>query len=505
VQLKRHMTGAFCAAALLAGTASAQDPAGAAAATITSADVLQRLGIIAHDSMKGRDTPSPGLEKTAGYIAGEFRSFGLRPAGDSGTFIQRYPYNARRIDPAAPMIQVTRGSALSLHFARDFFVLPAEVDSVVGTPLFVGVAAPGMTMPPNARGRILVATVPDTIGAAWQGRLGAFFPLAMQSGAAGVILLLDPLVTSDALALIAGPVSEQVAPFPVFGVRSDAFAPVLRGAGIDPGSLFAATPRPAGDLSGIELRLSTPVSSAASQVPNVVGIIEGSDPVLKNEYIVFSAHMDHVGVSAPDAKGDSINNGADDDGSGTTAVVEIAQAFAAMPVKPKRSIIFLTVSGEEKGLLGSDYFTKHLPVPAAQIVADINIDMIGRNHPDSVTAIGLDYTSLGPTAKDVGAAHRELHLVIAPDRQPEEHLFERSDHFNFARKQIPAIFFTTGLHADYHRPSDEVSKIDTEKLARVAKLAFHLGNMVANAPARPTWTKAGLDVVNAANANGGGR
>ena len=487
-------------AVAIATTFGAQtlDAQATGAATITPGDVRARIGIIAHDSMRGRDTPSPGLEMTAAYIAAQFKSFGLRPAGDSGTFIQRYPYNARRIDVNAKMLQVTKGGALDLKFARDYFALPSEQDSVVGVPIFVGVAAAGMTAPPDARGRILVAAVPDTIGPAWNARLTAFLPLAMTAGASAVVLVLDPKVTPDAVAQIAGPISEQVAPFPIFGVRADAIAPIFTAAGINPTTVWSTAPK--GELAGIALRLATPVSESAATVPNVVGVLEGSDPVLRNEYVVFSAHMDHVGVGAPDATGDSIFNGADDDGSGTTAVIEVAQAFASLPTKPKRSVMFLLVSGEEKGLLGSEYFTKHLSIPAAQVVADINIDMIGRNHPDSVTAIGLDFSSLGPLATSVSAANKDLHLVIAPDMQPEEHLFERSDHFNFAVLNIPAIFFTTGLHADYHKQSDEVDKIDADKLARVAKLAFLLGNAVANDAAKPVWTAKGLEVIKAAAA-----
>ena len=149
---------ALTAVLLSAANAHAQDPVAAAAGTITTADVLQRLGVIAHDSMRGRNTPSPGLEMTAAYIAAQFRSFGLRPGGDSTSFIQRYPYNSRSMDTSTPMIEVTSGATTpALAFARDFFVIPSAIDTVVGTPWFVGTAAPGMTLPPNLRGRIVIA------------------------------------------------------------------------------------------------------------------------------------------------------------------------------------------------------------------------------------------------------------------------------------------------------------------------------------------------------------
>ncbi|MEJ2216862.1 MAG: M28 family peptidase, partial [Gemmatimonadota bacterium] len=136
-------------------------------------------------------------------------------------------------------------------------------------------------------------------------------------------------------------------------------------------------------------------------------------------------------------------------------------------------------------------FADHPPVPDSVIVADINMDMIGRNAPDSVVAIGQEYSSLGPLTHQVADAHPELGLTVAPDLWPEERFFFRSDHFNFARKHIPAIFFTTGLHDDYHRPSDEASKIDNDKLARIARLVFYLGNTIGTDAQAPAWTEDG--------------
>jgi Zn-dependent M28 family amino/carboxypeptidase len=228
--------------------------------------------------------------------------------------------------------------------------------------------------------------------------------------------------------------------------------------------------------------------------PNVVAVLRGSDPVLRNEYVVLSAHMDHVGVGEP-VNGDSIYNGADDDASGTAALVEIAEAMASLPVRPRRSVIFLHVSGEEKGLLGSRWYSDHPTVPLQQIVANVNIDMISRNSPDTVVVIGKDYSTLGAVVNRVGARHPELRLTAADDIWPEERFFFRSDHFNFARKEIPAIFFFTGVHEDYHRPSDTVEKIDSDKAMRVTRLIFHTVMEIANADGRPAWDPRGLDEV----------
>jgi Zn-dependent M28 family amino/carboxypeptidase len=237
--------------------------------------------------------------------------------------------------------------------------------------------------------------------------------------------------------------------------------------------------------------IRTGAQSATDRVPNIVAILPGSDSVLKHEYIVYSAHIDHVGVGAADAEGDSIFNGADDDASGTAAVLELAQAFAARPNAPRRSLVFLLVSGEEKGLLGSRWFVDNPPVPLAQIVGNINLDMIGRNHPDTIYGIGVEYTTLGADAQAIARQQPDIGITVAPDPVPEEQLFFRSDHFSFAAKDIPALFFTTGLHEDYHRPSDEPETIDAAKLARVTLLLERLGEQAANAAERPAWTEAG--------------
>lgn len=244
-------------------------------------------------------------------------------------------------------------------------------------------------------------------------------------------------------------------------------------------------------LQRYELR----VSSGTATAPNVIGILRGRDPDLRDTYVVFSAHMDHVGVGPPDATGDSIYNGADDDASGVSAVMEIAQSFTLLPEAPRRSVIFLTVSGEELGLFGSEAFVRDGPVPADRIVANINIDMIGRNAPDTLVAIGLNYSDMGSRLQDLARAHPEHGLVVVDDLWPAERFFFRSDHYNFARAGVPALFLFAGVHEDYHRPSDHADRIDNDKAARIAKLAFRLGVAIANDPVAPEWTRAGRAAV----------
>jgi hypothetical protein len=248
---------------------------------------------------------------------------------------------------------------------------------------------------------------------------------------------------------------------------------------------------PMADWTGeINLRDTT---LSQSYGPNTVGILEGSDPALRNEYLVFSAHMDHVGTVGQPGAGcrprgaDSICNGADDDGSGTVGVVELAEAFSRPGARPRRSVIFLTVSGEEHGLWGSAYFANNPPVPVSQIVADLNADMIGRNWKDTIVAIGREHSDLGSTLGRVNAAHPELRMTAIDDRWPDERFYFRSDHYNFAVKGVPILFFFNGTHEDYHQATDSPDKIDAEKESRILKLLFYLGQDVANGTSRPKW------------------
>jgi Zn-dependent M28 family amino/carboxypeptidase len=206
--------------------------------------------------------------------------------------------------------------------------------------------------------------------------------------------------------------------------------------------------------------------------------------------------MDHVGsrcrgVSAADA----ICNGADDDASGTAGVVELAEALALPGARPKRSVIFLTVSAEERGLWGSRAFAQNPPVDIESIVANFNMDMIGRNWPDTIVAIGKSHSDLGRTVDDVAAAHPELGLKVVDDLWPAENLYGRSDHFSFARRGVPVLFFTSGLHADYHAVTDSPEKIDAEKEARILRLVFHLTQEIGNRAERPKWKKESYDAV----------
>ena len=258
----------------------------------------------------------------------------------------------------------------------------------------------------------------------------------------------------------------------------------LAGGG-DGGTFVQRYPVPGGHLAGFSPDRA-PDAAGASQgtAPNVVAILRGTDPVLRDEYIVFSAHLDHIGVHA-NGTADSIWNGADDDASGVAGVLALAEAFTRAPTR--RSLIFLLVSGEEKGLWGSDYFVSHPPVPVGQLVADLNLDMIGRNWRDTIVAIGREHSDLGATLGRVSGAHPELRMQAIDDLWPQENFYFRSDHYNFARRGVPVLFFFNGVHADYHQTSDSPDKVDAEKEARIVRLVYFVGRAVGEAPERPRW------------------
>jgi hypothetical protein len=473
-----------------------------AADVITAEHALAHVAYLASDELRGRDTPSPGLEAAADYIVARFREWGVRPGAGNGEYVQRWPYREVRFDRAA-LTTVLRSPAgsVSPHFGSEYFLAAGPASEIGAELYFGGVAATSpRPLPAEARGSAVAFYLPGELDADWQNPVVAALQSAAQAGAAALVFVLDPRIDASEVGQLAGALEAQSGglPLTIVGLRYDVAQRFFGPGGIDLEAVRETQPATTVTLSRVRDASFTTRSAferAESMVPNVIGMIEGSDPELRNTYIAFSAHFDHVGVGVPDATGDSIYNGADDNASGTSAVLELARAFAAGGERPRRSILFVLVSGEEKGLLGSAYFVENPTVPIDAIVANINLDMVGRNAPDSVIGIGLDYSSLGPLAVRTAQQHPEVGLSIMPDPMPQERLFFRSDHFNFARMEIPALFFTTGLHEDYHRPSDTVDRIDADKIARIARLSYHIAMAIGNDPQRPTWTEQGLREV----------
>ena len=500
------------AAGLLAGARPAVAQAGAdtsqvarAADSITPDDIRSGIAVIADDSMLGRATPSPQLEATAAWVASRFAEAGLRPGGDSGTWYQRYAIRRLRVDSTSFVMVLGRGAHGHWRLGREAAAIFGEPPAAPLTaPIVLIVGIPADTAHPFGgvpMAGTIVVQVLDT------SRIGNdLVPLVTRGVAEGVKAWIfvsnrsraefTP-VAASALApqyTVGGPATSPL-PIALYEVRDSSAAEVLRAAGENLAADFAPGTTAVRALPGFTAAVDvrrTVVSQASA--PNTIGVLEGSDPQLEDEYVFFTGHMDHIGTASGDegcraARGDTICNGADDDASGAVAVVELARAFARLDPHPRRSLVFMTVSGEERGLWGSGWYAEHPEVPLAATVADLNTDMIGRNPADGVMAIGKEHSSLGPLVDSVAAAHPELRLRVVGDTMPRENLFFRSDHFNFARKGVPILLFTTGLHADYHRPSDSVERIDADQEARIVRLDFYLGLAIADAPARPAWNR----------------
>jgi hypothetical protein len=487
---------------LLPGALVAQNAGVArAAASITEEDFYNRVGVIAHDSMMGRDTPSPGLDKTARWIAEEFRRFGLKPGGEDGSYIQEYLIQQVVPDLENSVIRVSGGGP-DLSFGPDVipgFGIPEEGEIRGGVSILAGGSLPPNVTEELIRGRHVIVVPPEAGGGEGQ-RAQMQLLIALVGAEPASILVVsrqDDAAWNRAVALqtqraqARAPWQTEDRGFPaILTLRQSSLARLLgaRSIAMPPAPAEPGGPGTFAPVADLEFTLAARTRVIDElRAPNTVGILEGSDPRLKGEYVVFSGHMDHLGVGRPNAEGDSVYNGADDDASGTVAVVELAEAFSMLDPAPKRSMIFLAVSGEEKGLWGSEYFTTFPSVPVESLVADLNADMIARNWPDSIVVIGKEHSDLGKTLERVAAAHPELNMVPMDDIWPDENFYGRSDHFNFARRGVPILFFFNGPHDDYHQVSDELENIDAEKAARITRLMFYLGLEVANAPERPKW------------------
>jgi hypothetical protein len=287
---------------------------------------------------------------------------------------------------------------------------------------------------------------------------------------------------------------------PVLVMRDGALAPILARHGVDVEVIRASGQPYAQTVANFSLKATLAAEIVeTTDAPNVVGIFRGADPRLAEEYVVFVAHMDHIGVadsgSGCQARGDdTICNGADDNASGTAVIMTIAEALAADGRRSRRSMAFVLVSGEENGLMGSDHFARGPPAPIGaidRVVAALNVDNAARNPPGALFAIGRQDSDLGVALDRVMEAHPELGFATLLDLQPgQEAFYYRSDHYSFARRGVPALFFSTGIHADYHQVSDEVDRVDADKAARIGRLLLHLGRDIADADSRPHWERA---------------
>ena len=490
----------FLLAATVALPLSAQDAAAArqAAATITPALIRQHVYVLADDSMRGRKTPSPELEMATQYAASQLRRASLRPGGDGHSFFQRWPVDQVQVLADSAALWTTGTQPVRWTFGADYAPHPyndfADWTTQGSAVLLVGALGGRVSFDTvSLRGRVLVVPLTAAGFGSNYGRIVNWQPAA-------VLRVVD--VPDSTIAQLASeatrpktrmPGASAAVP-PMLVVTDRAAQPLIARGGVDLAELRRAPTDtvlraiPLGDAV-VHVRLRTrPV--AHPNPTNVIAILDGADSALRSEYIVYTAHMDHIGVGNP-VGGDSIYNGADDNASGTAAVLAVAQAFAHLPSLPRRSVLFVLVTGEERlGGGGSVFFLNHPPVPVPAVVADLNADMVGRNWTDSVVVFGRRDSDLGGTVDRVSAAFPELGLaVIDSSTRPGDgaDLYGFSDHGAFIQRGVPFLYFYSGMHADYHGPGDSPDKIDAEKLARISRLMFYVGRAVANADARPRW------------------
>jgi hypothetical protein len=508
-----------------AGFAAAQQPQSSLLAD--QAAIHAHVTYLASDELKGREAGTPEYDKAAAYVAEQMGKAGLKPAGDAGSWFQKVPLLVSKAS-AEPTMTL---NGVPLAFGTDFTLRGSSVRATVkvtGPVVFVGYgvvdAATGRDdyKGLNVRGKVVAIFYSGPKGlnseiAAHLGNRADRLRLAAAHGAVGVIYLwtdqLDRILGSfgraakdwDARGVTwSNPDGTPNGPgAPLLGVVSFAGAEKLfAGAVVNWASVRAddnaGRPPKTGPLATtVTVEARYDLAQLASE--NVVGRLQGRDAALADQVVVLSAHLDHIGITRP-VNGDAINNGAMDNAVGVASLLEAARLFQKSGEAPRRSVLFLVVTAEEKGLIGSDFFATHPTMPKADIVADVNLDMpILTYRFVDLVALGAERSEIGPVVAAVAKAEG---LALTPDPDPEQADFVRSDHYSFVRQGIPAVFLETGpggpgkaatedfLAHHYHQPSDDMSSpFDWSAGREFVKVNYLIAKKLADAPDRPRWVK----------------
>ncbi len=508
--------------------------------------IKAHLTFLADDLMEGREAGSRGYDIAARYVAAQLSLVGVAPLGDLSptakssprSFFQAVPLRSTKLDQTSPIFEIRGKSGVqTLKYLDDFTLSSSfseDVTELTAPLVYVGygIVAPRFGIDDYAgldvKGKIVVqlAGSPPSLGS----EEGAHYAggdhkrqMSSSRGAVGTISLQTPLAEKSFAFALARRYAHWVAmtwldangnpgrEFPSLrqrvGLSLAASQQLLDHAGVKLEDLVQAADakKPPSRLNfAANVHLAGKTIRANLSSSNVVGVIEGSDPVLKNEYVVFTAHLDGLGMVA-DKPGDNIFNGAMDNAAGVAVLLESARLLAAQAVKPKRSTIFIALTGEEKGLLGADFFARFPTVPKGTLVANVNLDMplLTFDFAD-VIAFGAEHSSMGGAVK---RAVEKLGVTLTPDPWPAKRLFVRSDHYMFVRQGVPSIFLVTGIKSmdknvdasmaldnflitHYHQFSDDLSlPINYTAAARFADVNLSIGVEVANAPQRPIWNR----------------
>lgn len=512
----------------LAAVASAQTTAPAdAPLPPDQAAMKAHVMFLASDAMRGREAGSHEFDIAAQYVAAQFHAAGLQPGGDAGGYLQRVPLVSYKLDGEAQAAWTPRGGAARPFKAGEEFTANAiggRAATTVSAPVvFVGYGLDAPRYRLNSykgvdvRGKIVA--VVNGAPADFDGEERAYFgsaatkaAIAATKGAVGLITVqMRPAPPRPGAPMRGGFArmtwansdgTGKADPIPLLGTLTPAGGALLFGADWSGMAAAARAEKPtyrSVAARGV-LTIGSRTSFEKAESSNVVGLIPGSDPALAKEVVVLSAHLDHIGVGRG-ATGDQINNGALDNAIGIASLIEEARRFARDGAKPRRTIMFLAVTGEEKGLVGSDWFANHPTVPLANIVADVNLDMPVLTYRfEDMIVYGAERTTLGPIVR---RAVEAAGVGMSPDPSPEQGFFVRSDHFRFVQKGIPAVFLWPGQKGPgkaafeafiakcYHRPCDELAQqpILWDQGLRFVDVNYRIAREVADAPERPVWNK----------------
>jgi hypothetical protein len=514
---------------------AAGDEADTALQSIRPEAIRGDMRFLSDDSLEGRGTGERGHEIAAKFMAAEFEAVGLAPAGEAGTYFQKVPLRSARVDEAKTSLTLIRSDQTQkLVFRQDYIAVgdPGRAESTVEAPVVYvgfGVTAPDQNYDDykgiDAKGKIVafVFGAPD-FDSSLKAQYSSFEikeANAVAHGAVGMMVLYDPrLEAMYSFHQFASSLSFPDMKWLDKENKPNDFFPELKGAAVlsldETKKFFEGSGHTADEVfaaakEGKSLAFSMPgtakihnqseLKNASS--PNVVAKLEGSDPVLKNEYLLYSAHLDHLGIGEP-VNGDTIYNGALDNASGCAIMLEVARAFARMNPRPKRSILFVAVTGEEKGLLGSDYFAHYPTVSNRDIAANVNMDEDLMLWPlRDIIAYGAEHSSLEGV---VERAAKRLQLSVSPDPAPEETIFIRSDQYSFVKQGIPAVFPVAGFKSNdsainpaaifktweqtrYHEPQDDMQQpgLDFDQAVKYAQFVYLCGWLITQDAARPTW------------------
>lgn len=497
----------------LSAARTAPLPSAASVGTINQTELRLHLGFLASPEVGGRYTLSPGLQVAARYLASRLESYGYRGVGPNGSFFQPYEIQTLKVDAEKSAVEITVDGTTDRIAYGDFATFSDGEGGASGKVVFAGYGISSKSLGYDdyagldVKGKIvlLASGTPAGIDSSKVGEKEQGEDAAKAHGAAGMIALppqryIQFFASPAAREYILKNESVRLKKTRPSGIPSAILKPesadrLLAKIGLTAAQVFetaskggALAPRPIDATA----RVTIAVAGTSNTAYNVVGVLDGADPKLRNEYVSLSAHFDHLKTNA---KGEYYP-GADDDASGTAAILALARAFAVE--RAPRSIFVIFHSGEELGLLGSEYNADVAPaVPLDQIVVNLNIDMIGRSRREgdsdprnaeltdanSIYVIGSDKLSseLHTLSEQTNTETARMRFDYTyNDANHPQQFYYRSDHWNYAKHRIPVIFYFSGVHADYHQPSDTIDKIDFEKMTKVARLVFATGWRIAN-------------------------